>query len=226
VEFLRRFPDVCNADPETGLLAVGGDLEVDTLLEAYSSGIFPWPMEGYPLTWFSPQRRAVLFYDEIHISKSLGKFLKTTSYETTQNRDFDAVIRACGESPRPNQTGTWITPEMLKAYRKLHQLGHAQSIEVWEDERGSRKLIAGIYGVDVGGVFSAESMFHKKTNASKLALLTLCKFDQMKGRTFLDVQVMTPHLKALGAREIDRTEFLGALDDYDETNSTSRTNGD
>lgn len=201
------FPDVRTARGD--IIALGADLSVETLRDAYRHAIFPWPHEGLPLPWFSPRRRAVLFFDELHVGRSLLRAQKSSRFEFTIDRDFGAVIRACAAAERPGQDGTWIGAEIVAAYVRLHEAGDAHSIEVWCDGR----LAGGVYGVDSGGVFTGESMFHNLPNASKLALLFLADHLQRRGSSLLDCQVMTPHMAALGAREIARTRFLDILHD-------------
>jgi leucyl/phenylalanyl-tRNA--protein transferase len=202
---MSRFPDPRYA--RSDIVALGGDLNVDTLRDAYRHGIFPWPHEGLPLPWFSPKRRAVIPFDELHVGRSLRKVFKASPFQFTIDRAFAAVIAACSESPRPGQDGTWIEPYIIDAYVALHRAGEAHSIEVWD---GS-ELAGGLYGVDSGGVFTGESMFHRRTNASKLGLLFLIEHLRERGSTWLDCQVMTPHMEALGAREIARARFLDML---------------
>jgi len=186
---------------------MGEDLRVDTLREAYRKGIFPWPHEGLPLPWFSPRRRAIIFFDELHVGRSLRKAQKRAPYAFTIDRDFRSVIRACAMSERPDQDGTWIAPNIIAAYTRLHAAGEAHSVEAWEDG----VLAGGFYGVDAGGVFTGESMFHRQPDASKLALLFFVDRLRERGATFIDCQVMTPHMEALGAREISRARFLDLL---------------
>lgn len=188
---------------------MGEDLRVETLREAYRKGIFPWPHEGMPLPWFSPRRRAVIFFEELHVGRSLRKAQTRMPFRFTIDGDFHSVIRACAHAERPDQDGTWIAPAMIAAYTRLHATGDAHSIEVWEDDA----LVGGLYGVDSGGVFTGESMFHRRPNASKLALLFLIEHLRTRGSMLLDCQVMTPHMEALGAREITRGRFLDALAD-------------
>lgn len=202
---MSTFPDPRYAPSD--VVAMGEDLRVDTLREAYRKGIFPWPHEGLPLPWFSPRRRAVLFFDELHVGRSLRKLQKRSPYELTIDRDFRAVIRACAASERPDQDGTWIAPNIIAAYSRLHAAGEAHSVEAWEDGA----LVGGLYGVDAGGVFTGESMFHRSSDASKLAFLFLIDHLRARGATFVDCQVMTPHMEALGAREITRARFLDLL---------------
>ena len=201
-----EFPDPETDDPD-GIVGVGANLSVGTLMSAYQSGIFPWPIEGMPLPWFCPPRRALLKKSDLHISRSLAKWIKKTTLTVTVDQAFEQVIGYCARVPRPGQPGTWITPAMKKAYIALHQAGHAHSVEVWNE----KKLVGGIYGVDPGGAFSAESMFHLETNASKLALLHLLDHLEDRGVGWLDIQMLTPHLKALGAKEISRNRFLALL---------------
>jgi leucyl/phenylalanyl-tRNA--protein transferase len=196
---LIEFPDPSEADAE-GLIAVGGNLEPETLLNAYSKGIFPWPIPGYPLPWFSPDPRAILEFKHLHLARSLEKFLRKCEWKVTFNEAFERVIEGC----RKTRTETWITPAMKRAYIRLHELGHALSVEVWE----GRKLVGGLYGVRLQHAFSAESMFHLEPNASKVALVRLMEKLKSEGLDWIDIQQMSPHLKALGAREIPRREFL------------------
>ena len=190
---------------EYGIVAAYGDLHPESLRLAYRSGIFPWPHEGLPLLWFCPPERAVLDFSHLHIPRSLVKAQRANRFTFTIDAAFEAVIAACQTAKRPGQEGTWITPAMQAAYTNLHRLGDAHSVEAW-DKAGN--LVGGLYGVDGGGVFSGESMFHTAPNASKLALLFLAAHLQSRGLDFMDIQQMTPHMKALGAEEIPRAEFL------------------
>ncbi len=200
-----QFPDPRHAPHD--IIALGGDLDISTLVDAYSKGIFPWPIEGYPLCWFSPLRRAVLFFDELHIPRSLAKARRRDRYHFTVDQCFEEVVRLCATIPRPDQDGTWIVPEVEAAYVELHRAGHAHSVESWEGDQ----LVGGLYGVDAGGAFSGESMFHLRPDASRLALLFLIDLLSKRGVRWLDVQVMTPHMKHLGARTISRSRFLDLL---------------
>ena len=199
-----EFPDVSLATRD-GLLAIGGDLSVDRLLLAYRSGIFPWFEIEQPILWWSPDPRFVLYPNKLKISKSMHQFLKKTSLKVTFNKAFDEVIRNCSKIKREGQEGTWITKNMISAYTKLHHLGFAKSVEVWEDE----KLVGGLYGIDLGNnVFCGESMFSKSSNSSKLAFIKLIENNNYK---LIDCQVYTDHLKSLGAEEISRDSFLNII---------------
>lgn len=188
-------------------MAIGDDLAVETLRDAYRHGIFPWPHENLPLPWFSPKRRAVIFFDELHVGRSLRRSQKRSAFTFTIDRHFRRVIEACSIVPRPGQDGTWIGAAMIEAYTRLHRAGDAHSVEVWDGD----ELIGGLYGIDAGGVFTGESMFHRRTGASKLALLFLIDRLRERGTTWLDCQVMTPHMEAIGAREITRGRYLDLL---------------
>ena len=202
---MSTFPDPRYAPSD--VVAMGEDLRVETLREAYRKGIFPWPHEGVPLPWFSPRRRAVIFFDELHVGRSIQKAAKRSRFIFTIDQAFGRVIRSCSKVPRPEQDGTWIAPSIVAAYTRFHAAGDAHSIEAWEDG----ELVGGLYGVDAGGVFTGESMFHVRPNASKLALLFLIEHLRARGAAFIDCQVMTPHMEALGAREITRSRFLDML---------------
>ena len=201
-----HFPDPREATPE-GIVAVGGRPEPELLEEAYGRGIFPWPVEGYPLLWFSPPERGILFFDELHVPRSLARELRRTRLTFTLDRAFERVIRACRAVVRAHEKGTWITPEMVRGYCEFHRRGRAHSVEAWEEG----ELVGGLYGVDAGGAFAGESMFHLRPNASKLALLHLIEHLRSRGLSWLDIQVMTPHMEALGARLVPREEFLTLL---------------
>jgi leucyl/phenylalanyl-tRNA--protein transferase len=189
------------------IVAAGGDLEPETLLRAYRRGIFPWPVEGLPLLWFCPRERAVLEFAALHVGRSLARTRARTRLGFTVDAAFPAVIRGCAETPRPGQAGTWITADVVAAYTRLHRLGVAHSVEAWD----GRRLVGGIYGVDVDGAFAAESMFYRSPDASKLALLRLIEHLAARGLDWMDVQVMTPHMARLGARTIPREAFLARL---------------
>lgn len=203
---LVSFPDPRDSTPE-GIVAVGGAPRPELLREAYSRGIFPWPVEGYPLLWFSPPERAVLDFDKLHVPRSLARERRRSRMTFTIDRAFGRVILTCAAIKRAHEEGTWITEEMIAGYYQLHQLGHAHSVEAWEHG----VLVGGVYGVDAGGAFAGESMFHMRPNASKLALLHLVEHLAARGLTWLDIQVMTPHMEALGATHITRDDFLTRL---------------
>jgi leucyl/phenylalanyl-tRNA--protein transferase len=192
---------------EDDIVAVGGDLEPETLLRAYRHGIFPWPVEGLPMLWFCPLERAILEFADLHVARSLARARRRSSLRLTFDAAFRRVIGACARTPRPGQDGTWITREIVAAYVRLHRLGLAHSVEAW---RGGR-LVGGLYGVDVDGAFAAESMFHTEPDASKLALLHLIDHLRGRGLDWIDVQIVTPHLARLGARAIGRAAFLERL---------------
>ncbi len=203
-----QFPPVAYAD-EDGLLAIGGDLSKDRLIEAYNNGIFPWYNEGEVILWFSPDPRMVLYPSELHISKSMRQLIKKDAFEVTFNMDFAGVIENCALITRPGQNGTWITDDMKKAYKNLHDLGYAMSVEVWENSN----LVGGLYGVwlEEKKVFCGESMFSKASNASKYGFIKLVEYLKQKEVKLIDCQVHTDHLESLGAREISRAEFLEFL---------------
>jgi len=192
---------------KNGLLGIGGDLSEERLLLAYSMGIFPWYSEGEPILWWSPDPRLVLFPLELKISRSLRQTLKKNIYTITMDRAFEDVIRECAIVHTKKDGNTWITEEMIEAYTRLHRSGYAHSVEVWS----GKELSGGLYGVSLGRAFFGESMFTKKTDASKVALVYLVRYLQDKGFDFIDCQVPTVHLKRMGAREVPRTEFLKML---------------
>ena len=198
------FPPLESALTEpNGLLAVGGDLTPQRLVQAYSEGIFPWFSDGEPIMWWSPNPRAIIPTKEIRVNRTLRKFLSKTPYQVSINRAFDQVIELCADAPFRHDE-TWIVPEMMSAYRQLHLLGHAHSVEVWDQEH----LVGGLYGVAINGFFSGESMFYKAPNASKIALVTLAKQLESKGITFIDCQITNPFLEDMGCIEINRSEFI------------------
>jgi leucyl/phenylalanyl-tRNA--protein transferase len=191
-----------------GLLAAGGDLSPQRILNAYAQGIFPWYSPGEPILWWSPDPRMVLFPDEIRISRSLSRTLRKGRYEVRLDTAFERVIAACAETPRPGQNGTWIAPEMQAAYRELHRRGFAHSVETWMDGQ----LVGGLYGVALGHAFYGESMFAHRTDASKIALAHLGAHLRRLGFGIIDCQMETAHLASLGARPIARAEFRAQLD--------------
>jgi leucyl/phenylalanyl-tRNA--protein transferase len=191
------------------IIGFGGDLTTENLGNAYRRGIFPWHIDGFPLPWFCPQKRAILEFSELHVPKSLGKERRKTDFTFTIDKDFRRVIENCSQARRGDGGGTWITEDFINAYVAFHETGAAHSVEVWDI---SGALVGGLYGVDAGGVFCGESMFHLRPNASKLALLFLIGHLQARGATWIDIQVMTPHFEVLGAKEISRDEFLDKLE--------------
>lgn len=198
VERALRSPD--------GLLAAGGDLSVPRLLEAYRHGIFPWFSEGEPILWWSPDPRMVMFPSEFRISRSLGKTLRKGAYEVRCDTAFEQVMRACA-APRDDHAGTWIHEDMIQAYCALHELGFAHSVETWMDG----ELAGGLYGMAIGRMFYGESMFSRRTDASKIALAHLARQLELRRFGMIDCQMKTPHLASLGAREIPRAEFVARL---------------
>lgn len=196
---------------DDGVLALGGDLSVERLIYAYKRGIFPWFNEGEPIVWYSPSERMVLFPDEVKVSKSMKQVLRKNNFIITENKAFNEVIFNCRYIDRKDQFGTWITNDMEDAYINLHEKGVAKSIEVWHFDSIQCKnmLVGGLYGVDLGnGVFCGESMFSKASNMSKVAFIHLAK---NSGYKLIDCQVHNEHLESLGAREIDRSDFLKLL---------------
>jgi leucyl/phenylalanyl-tRNA--protein transferase len=194
-----NFPDPLHADGD--LIAIGGELTPDTLLTAYGNGIFPWFGPDEPVLWWSPDPRTVLQAEQLHISRSLRRRLRRGDFELTWNHAFQEVMKGCGKS---REDGTWITQSMLLAYTKLHELGHAHSLEVWEDGA----LAGGVYGVQRGGLFAAESKFHTRRDASKIALAACWSNLATAGIEVFDVQFQTPHLATMGAEEWSRKHYL------------------
>lgn len=200
------FPPVSEANYE-GVLAIGGDLSTERLKLAYRSGIFPWFNEGEPIVWWSPNPRMVLFLDELIVSKSMRNILNRNNFKVTFNQNFRDVISNCQKIKRDGQNGTWISNKMIDAYCKLHEMGFAKSVEVWEND----ELVGGLYGVDLGYVFCGESMFSKVSNASKVAFIALVNKLKTENYKLLDCQVYNPHLESLGCREIEREFFMQIL---------------
>jgi leucyl/phenylalanyl-tRNA--protein transferase len=190
------------------VVSFGTPLTIENVREAYLKGIFPWNTEGIPLPWHCPEWRAVLRFDRLTIPRSLEKFRRKCDLSFTIDKDFTAVIHECALAYRPGQRGTWISPEFVEVFTQLHKEGMAHSVEAWDRDG---ELVGGLYGVDAGGVFCGESMFFKTPNASKLALLHLIDHLRSRGATWLDTQVITPHMEALGVIEIPRKEFLEML---------------
>ncbi|MBQ4829835.1 leucyl/phenylalanyl-tRNA--protein transferase [Alteromonas sp. MMG017] len=214
------FPPVSEAlDDPNGLLAFGADLSAQRLFSAYSSGIFPWFSDDEPLLWWSPNPRSIIELDDFVCSKSLRKLARQKRYKVTLNNTFDSVINACANIPRKNPNSqapsqdTWITDDMQKAYSYLHQLGLAHSVEVWDGE----ELVGGLYGVGIGKVYCGESMFHKQSNTSKLAMLALVEHMKRNKMAFIDCQLPTDHLSSLGAKTIFRNEFIEKLQSSNHT---------
>ncbi len=200
------FPDPALAEPD-GLLAAGGDLSVERLLAAYAAGVFPWYSEGLPILWWSPDPRLVLFPAELHVSRSLLRTLRSARFQVRADTAFEQVIRRCAGQLRPGQDGTWITPEMIDAYLRLHRRGVAHSFEAWDGEG----LAGGLYGVSLGAAFFGESMFADRPDASKVAFVRSVEWLAARGIQMVDCQVRTAHLQRFGAREIPRREFLARL---------------
>jgi leucyl/phenylalanyl-tRNA--protein transferase len=191
------------------IICFGGEMTVENLRNSYRQGIFPWHITGLPLPWFCPESRAVLEFSNLHVPKSLRRERQKNRYTFTIDKDFRQVIENCAEVSRKHEFGTWITKDFIRAYCEFHETGDAHSVEVWEND----ELVGGLYGVDAGGAFCGESMFHLQPNVSKLALLFLVEYLKQHGATWLDIQVMTPHFEVLGATEIDRAEFLDKLEE-------------
>jgi leucyl/phenylalanyl-tRNA--protein transferase len=201
-----KFPDPSILPEDSdGLVYVGGNLKVETLVQAYSMGIFPWPLEEiYPLFWFCPETRGVVDFNDLHIPKSLAKLRKKNTYRFTFNQAFRRVMEECSKQPRPGQDGTWIIPSMLPAYQKFHEEGYAHSIECWKGD----ELVGGLYGVFVKGIFSGESMFHREPNTSKLCLVEMALKLKSLGLQWMDIQMITPVTEQLGGHYISRRDFL------------------
>lgn len=195
------FPDPRTADGD-GLVAIGGDLSAPRLRLAYRSGIFPWTVN--PITWWSPDPRGVFDLNQFHISSSLAKFIRKRPFEITHDRAFRSVMQACAA---PGRGGIWITNEFIEAYSQLHKQGDAHSVECWQ----GGELVGGIYGVSLGGLFAGESMFHRATNASKVALCHLVEYLQSRSFALFDIQMVTPVTGQLGAMEIPREDYLNRL---------------
>lgn len=196
------FPDTAQAEPD-GMLAIGGDLSPERLLLAYQNGIFPWFNEDDPIMWWSPSPRFVLKPNEVKVSKSMRPLLNKGAFEFTVNKDFEGVIENCKNTNRNNQEGTWITNEMKKAYLQLHHLGWAHSFESWKNG----VLFGGLYGIAIGKSFFGESMFSKKSNASKYAFIKCCQLLEKEGFNIIDCQIHSEHLESLGAYDMSRTTF-------------------
>ncbi|WP_179353000.1 leucyl/phenylalanyl-tRNA--protein transferase [Winogradskyella vidalii] len=206
MHFLTRkieFPDVTEASAD-GLLAIGGDLTAERLIHAYSKGIFPWFQDDEPILWWSPDPRFVLFPEDLKVSKSMRQVLKKDNFKVSTNTAFRTVLENCAQIKRHDQYGTWITDGMINAYVKLHELGIAKSVEVWQDDA----LVGGLYGIEINNVFCGESMFTKVSNASKVGFISLI---QNSNYQLIDCQLHTKHLESLGAKHISRNDFLNYL---------------
>jgi len=206
----RYFPPVSAADA-FGVLLITEDLNVDMLIDAYARGIFPWPCDEKHILWCTPPARGVLPLDKFHIPRSFESDMKKLPFEFKVNRNFDKVIDACAEVPRPGQDGTWITPKLLAAYKYFHRCGYAHSFETY-DEHG--ELAGGMYGVSVNRIFCGESMFFRKSGASKFALVKAVEYLKAREVVLLDTQVVTPTTALFGAREIPRAEYMKLLSEY------------
>ncbi len=200
-----NFPPIEGA--EDGIVAIGGDLSSERLLLAYQCGIFPWYSEVEPIIWHSPDPRFILLLEDLHISKSMRRVLNSNNFSVTFDTNFFSVIKQCAAIKRKEQDGTWITSEMIEAYVELHKLGYAHSVEVWKND----KIIGGLYGVSLGKVFFAESMFHTESNASKFALIKLVELLKQKEFHFIDSQVYNEHVATLGMKNIPRNKFIELL---------------
>jgi leucyl/phenylalanyl-tRNA--protein transferase len=197
-------------DPENaieGIVALGGPLTTTNLLRAYCRGIFPWPITEDILPWCCPEERGILDFNDLHIPRRLARIRRQSTLRFTIDRSFPQVITHCATVHRTQESGTWITRQMIRAYCELHRQGHAHSVEVWE----GAELVGGLYGVDARGAFSGESMFSLQSNASKLALIFLIEHLRERGLDWIDIQMMTPHLEALGAKTVSREDFLAKL---------------
>jgi len=197
---LRLDPEAAD---EQGLVAIGGDLRPETLLRAYCRGVFPWYDESLPVCWWSPDPRAIIPLNAFHVSRRLARTIRSNRFSVMVDRDFASVVRGCAQRAE----GTWITPQMIAAYQRLHQLGYAHSVEAWREDA----LSGGVFGIAIEGFFSAESMYHRVTDASKVALAALVDRLKLQGFTLLDVQMLTDHTTRMGAKEIPRREYLRCL---------------
>lgn len=215
-------PITCALNEPNGLIAIGGDLSSQRLLEAYQLGIFPWFSQddefsqGEPILWWSPNPRMVLFPEELKVSKSLAKRLKKQDYQVKFNQNFRQVMEACASVNRPDQAGTWITQEMMDAYCQLHSMGHAYCAETWIDNQ----LVGGLYGVIIHRMFYGESMFHRVTDASKIAFVHMVEYLKQQGIGMIDCQMKTAHLASLGAKEINRDDFISRLSELTQAELT------
>lgn len=194
---------------EDGIVAIGGELNPETLLATYSQGVFPWPYDDKsPIPWACPVKRGILYFKDLQIPDRLARKRRNTKWKFTIDEAFDSVIEECAKAPRPGQEGTWITKKMVRAYKEMHKLGYGHSAEAWSEDG---KLIGGVYGLEIAGVFAGESMFFKEPDASKLALLFMIDQMRVKGAEWMDIQMLTPHMEKLGAKLIRRDAFLKLL---------------
>jgi leucyl/phenylalanyl-tRNA--protein transferase len=204
---ILEFPPIDSAD-ENGLVGIGGDLELESLLLAYSLGIFPWPIsKEYPLAWFSPDPRGIIFHKNLHISKSMRRFMNKHKYQIKYNTNFESVIRQCATVMRVHEKSTWITEDIISAYIDFHKQGYAYSVEIYDIDR----LVGGLYGVKLNQYICGESMFHLEDNTSKLAVIDLMQRLNRSNIHWLDTQMITPVVEQLGGIYIPRTEFLSLL---------------
>lgn len=204
---------------EAGIIALGIPATVETLYEAYSFGIFPWPHEDMPLLWFCPDQRGVLDFSEFHTPRRLKRELSRHEFGYSWNQDFEMVMRRCQTAVRANEAGTWITDELIEAYIEFHKAGYAHSVEVWQDG----KLVGGLYGVCVGGVFSAESMFFNVSPASKAALIFCVESLKAKGLKWIDVQMVSSLSRQFGAKYISKSDFLKRVSQRQKTATYSQS---
>jgi len=207
-QHLPQFPDPRKADSE-GIVAIGGDLSITTLLAAYKQGIFPWYNENQPILWWCPDPRFVLIPDDLKVSKSMRPYFNQKKYKVTFDTSFEKVMRTCGKIQRKDQpTGTWITKDMIEGYIDLHHAGYAHSVEVWDE----KELVGGLYGIGIGKIFFGESMFSSSPNASKMGFIHLVRTLKKRGYELIDCQQETGHLASLGAKSIPRSTFLDMLE--------------
>jgi leucyl/phenylalanyl-tRNA--protein transferase len=204
---ILQFPPLETASPE-GILALGGDFEVGSLLLAYRNGIFPWPTEDFPLLWFAPPERAILEFKDLRVPRRFKQELKKLNFRFAVDRNFSKVIRACAVGNTRKSHGTWITDDLIRGYLRFHEAGYAHSFECYNEQE---ELVGGLYGVSLGNMFAGESMFYLESGASKAALLFAVGYLKEKGATWMDVQTMSPLLSILGAKGISRDEFMKKL---------------
>jgi leucyl/phenylalanyl-tRNA--protein transferase len=190
-----------------GIVALGGPLTTSNLLRAYCNGIFPWPVDEHILPWVCPEVRAILDFADLHIPRRLERVRRQSTFHFTIDQSFSEVISRCSTIKRNHEPGTWITAAMIRAYSEFHEAGHAHSVEVWDND----ELVGGLYGVSACGTFAGESMFSLRPNTSKLALLFLIDHLKSRGLDWIDIQMLTPHMEALGAKEVERADFLNRL---------------